>query len=140
MSGTNQGGTASSQDRARQPKRAGGNSSEYGIEGHGAKRATRIGIEGEGGAGKDTGTNKTWGAQRECGGNTALAPIEKHDQPKTKGKHFVGGVEKSAVGDIPANIQVDTRGEDTSGNCSTGGVEKTGQKKGERINLGTHRL
>ena len=140
MSGTNQEGTASSQDRARQPKRAGGNSPEYGIESHGQKRATRIGICGEGGAGTDTGKNSTWGAQRDCGGNTANAPIEKHDQPKMKGKHFVGGVEKNAVGDIPVNIQVDTRGEDTSGNCSTGGVEKTGQKKATHLDLGKHRL
>jgi hypothetical protein len=98
MSGTNQGGTASSQDRARQPKRAGGNSPEHGIEAHGAKRATRIGIEAEGGAGKDTGKNSTWGAQRECGGNTSKAPIEKHDQPKLKGKKFVAG---KMVGDAP---------------------------------------
>lgn len=105
MSGTNEAGTASSQDRARQPKRAGGNSSEYGIESHDQKRATKIGICGEGGAGTDTGKDSSWGAQRDCGGNTANAPIEKHDQPKMQGKRFVGGVEKGAAPVVDARFQ-----------------------------------
>lgn len=133
-------GTDSTQDRARQPKRAGGNSAEYGIEEHGQKKATRVGICGEGGAGKDTGTNKIWGAQFEEGGNSAKAPIEKHDQPKAHGKRYVGGVLQGPIGDISLNIQVDIRGKDTSGNASEGGTESNNQTKGRTVSGGTHRL
>jgi hypothetical protein len=109
MVGTNSKGNSSSQDRARQPKRAGGNSAEYGIEAHGQKRATKIGICGIGGVGTDTGRDSSWGAQRDCGGNTAHAPIEKHGQPKSKGNHFVGGKRVGDSPNIPQNIQVSER-------------------------------
>lgn len=134
MTGTNDAGTASSQDRARQPKRAGGNSPEYGIEDHGQKRATRIGICGEGGAGTDTGKNSTWGAQRECGGNTANAPIEKHDQPKMQGKHYVGGKETGVAEDIPTNIQRSHRRHGAGNKEFTVDLlEKSGQPKARKV-------
>jgi hypothetical protein len=115
------------QDRNSQPKRAGGNSAEHDIEKHGQKRATKIGIQGIGGAGTDTGLDKSWGAQRDGGGNcaTAASAIEKHGKPQ--GREFVdhengpGGV-KHAL--IPENIQVDDRGKDLSGNSTKGGREK----------------
>lgn len=139
--GTHAAGTDSSQDRARQPKRAGGNSSEYGIETHGAKRATRIGICGPGGAGTDTGKNSTWGAQRECGGNTDRAPIEKHEQTKMQGRHYVAGVEKGVAEDIPDNIQRSHR-RHGAGNAkfTVDLLEKTGQKKATHLDMGKHRL
>ena len=141
MSGTNQEGTASSQDRARQPKRAGGNCPAYGIESHGQKRATRIGICGEGGAGTNTGKNSTWGAQRDGGGNSATAHIEKHDQPKLRGKHFVAGIEKGVAEDIPTNIQRSQRRHGAGNEKFTADLlEKSGQKKATHLDMGVHRL
>ena len=141
MEGTKQGGTSSLQDRTRQPRRAGGNSDAYDIESHNQKKALRVGILADGGVDKDKGTEKTWGAQRDQGGNCATesSAIEKHDQPKLKGKHYIGGKLVGEVPDVPTEVRVNAN-RDGGGNDPDGAHEKQGQKKGTHVSGGLHRL
>lgn len=118
MIGTDEKGTASSQDRSNQPKRAGGNSINFGIESHDQTKGSKIK---QGGAGdKTTGNNKQWGFEFNKGGNAAQGKTEKHDNAKSNGKSR----------DIPNNIEIAERKE-SSGNSSNGSHEKParGSKK-----------
>jgi hypothetical protein len=139
------------QDRNDQPSRfEGGNCSKAaGADSgdHGSKRAIRIAQGNSGGVngGVSTGSEKTYGMERECGGNKpAEKTREKHaSDRKQMGAEFVdhlnsrGGAKHSL---IPEKIQVDDRGKDTSGNCSNGGTEKQGQKKATRLDMSVERF
>jgi hypothetical protein len=132
-------------DEANRGRICGGNSAsqEVNVESHESKRATRIPQGGGGGQqqGSTTGTNRSWHNERLEGGNSFASPSqEKHDQPKNKGKHYVGGklVGPAATDLMPA--QVDDRGLDSSGNCSNGGTEKQGQKKAQRLDMSVERF
>jgi hypothetical protein len=120
MVGTDNKGTASSQDRARQPKRAtGGNVTGDGVEQHGQAKATRIK---QGGAGdQTTGKNSTFGLGRDDGGNVAKGVSEKHSS---------WGRGKSRA--IPSNVEVADRTE-CNGNCASGTHEENNQKKAKQV-------
>jgi hypothetical protein len=133
-----------SRDQANRGREIGGNSAgqKVNVEKNQSPRGIRIAQGGSGGAdGLTTGTNKTYGHQRECGGNKpAEKTVEKHSNPQ--GREFVdalagrGGAKHSL---IPTEKQVDDRGADASGNSSAGGREKSGQKKAERVSGGVDR-
>jgi hypothetical protein len=74
-----------SRDAANRGRIEGGNSAsqEVAVEKNGSPRATRIAQGGSGGVngGLTTGTNQTYGMQRECGGNRpAEKTVEKHGE------------------------------------------------------------
>jgi hypothetical protein len=142
-------GTDSKQDRSDQPGRLGGGnySLPAGADSgnHGQKRGTQIKQGGGGGElqGSTTGTNRSWGNnERERGGNSFASPSrEKHDQPKNKGKHYIGGklVGEAATDLMP--VECDDRGLDASGNSSKSTREKSGQGKAQRLDMSTaHRF
>jgi hypothetical protein len=120
------------QDRSNQPKRAGGNCADYGIEAHGQKRGTKI----KNAAGNTGDESTQFGFVRD----SSVPSIEKHGHGAEFVAHLNGQPANAHRNRIPENIQVDDRGSDTSGNCSKGGVEKCGQKKGEYVDGGLHRL
>lgn len=125
-----------SRDQANRGRIEGGNSAsqEVNVESHESKRATRIP------QGSTTGTSRTWHNERGGGGNSAAsASQEKHNQPKNKGKHFVGGklVGPAATDLVP--VQCDDRGLDASGNLSKGGREQSGSPKAGRVSGGIDR-
>jgi hypothetical protein len=130
-SGTNEGGTASTQDRSNQPKRAGGNCADFDIEQHGQSRGTRIGIGPKGSKGADG----EFGPTRQNGNGNTPVTGEKHG---SKGSEFVLDLGRPKGGKlIPDRIQVDDRGMDTAGNNSGAGREKSGQKKAEYVKENT---
>lgn len=152
MAGTNPEGTAPSTDRARQPGRVGGgNTFENSLEKHDQSKAKQIGIQGIGGhkaGGENTDTGKKatdTRLERSCGGNSANSPEgEKHGSSRGHmGREYVehyNGPEIARKGSIPSRIEIVERGEYKHGNDDAGKHEKISQKKGERINLGKHRL
>ena len=121
MSGTNSGGTASSQDRARQPQRAGGNSPAAGIEQHDQAKGMRAK---QGGAGDmTTGKDSTFGLGFNGGGNSAKGAGEKHSSSWSHGGSY-NNKPSGTVRDIPANVEVADRTE-SNGNCANGSHEPT---------------
>lgn len=132
-------------DEANRGRIEGGNSAsqKVNVESHESKRGTRIPQGGGGGQlqGSTTGTNRSWFNERDGGGNSVASPSqEKHDQPKNKGKHYVGGklVGPAATDLMP--VQCDDRGLDASGNSSKGGREKSGQDKAQRLDMTVERF
>lgn len=119
----------------------GGNCAKGKGEAHGGGSATRVVIDGAG-----TENAKTFGPTRQNGDGNEVVTGEQHgdlqsfytDPARVTGREFVtdnslGNRLKGGTAKIPANIQVDDRGEDNSGNSSHGPREKVGQKKAERV-------
>jgi hypothetical protein len=133
--------------RDHQPGRvSGGNVDADQTEKHGQKRGMRIAQGGSGGAdGVSTGSNKTFGMQRECGGNKpAELTREQHASDRENmGREFVShnnGRANAKHSSIPSEFQTDDRGLDASGNDDNGGREKSGQKKAERLDMSVERF